>query len=566
MHRLLPILLLLGGVLAISACDREAVAVEDHHYEADLDAALAVIDSATIRNHIAILASDEMEGRGTGTRGEERAVNYIRDQMEAIGLEGGAPGGGFFQEVPLLGSTPVDISNLTFIAEDGTSEEFSFFDEFIASTDLDAEQAAIEGQLVFVGYGITNPGYDWDDYGDMDVTGKIIVSLVNDPPATADEPDLFQGDTLTYNGRWTYKYEEARRRGAQGALLIHTDELAGYPFQVLQAGARGEQIQLAGDMENPLQMKGWITRPVAERLAEMSGSSLDEWLAMAQNRDFEAFELPVEANLSSNFETRYFSGTNVIGRITGRDRPDEAVLYSAHHDHLGIDEDAIARGEDGIYSGAIDNASGVAMLLNIAQAFVQLDQAPQRSVYFVTVTAEESGLLGSQYYAENPSVPMARTIANVNVDSGNLFGATRDIVGIGAERSELMNYFREAAQAEGMSVTPDPQPGQGLYFRSDQLSFARAGVPGVFINTGRDFVGRPDGYADEIFARYRAEDYHQPSDMLRDDHLFGGIVQQARVAFRLGHRLADSTARPAWNPSEAFAETRRESERQAGIR
>jgi Zn-dependent M28 family amino/carboxypeptidase len=561
----LPLLAAMA-LLAVAACEPPAAVAEDDYEAPDLEAALAVIDSTTIREHIVTLSADYMEGRGTGTRGEERAVTYIREQMEAIGLEPGAPGGGYFQEVPLRGGTPTDVADLTLRADDGTAASFSFFDEFITSTDLDADSASINGRLVFVGYGITNSGYDWDDFGDVDVSGKIVVSLVNDPPATAEEPNLFQGDTLTYNGRWTYKYEEARRRGAQGALLIHTDELAGYPFQVLQASARGEQIMLASAMDNPLALKGWITRPVAERLAEMSGSSLDEWIEMAASRDFEAFELPVEAGLSATFETRYFSGTNVIGRITGSQRPDEAVLYTAHHDHLGIDEDLIAAGQDGIYSGATDNASGVAMLLNIAQAFLALEQAPQRSVYFVTVTAEESGLLGSQYYAENPSVPMARTIANVNVDSGNLFGRTEDIVGIGAERSELMNYLREAAAAEDMRVTPDPQPGQGLYFRSDQLSFARAGVPGIFVNTGRSFIGQPEGYADRVFAQYRQRDYHQPSDMLRDDHRFGGIVQQARVAFRLGHRLADSTIRPAWNPSEAFAETRAASEREAGIR
>jgi hypothetical protein len=559
MLRVLPFILLLGGLLAVAGCDQSAVA-DQYVAGADLDRALAVVDSATIRNHIAILSDDYMEGRGTGTRGEERAINYIREQMQAIGLEGGAPEGGFFQEVPLLGSTPAEVSDLTFRGEDGTAASFTFFDEFITSTDLDTTDASIDGQLIFVGYGITNPGYDWDDYGDIDVSGRIIVSLVNDPPQTAAEPNLFQGDTLTYNGRWTYKYEEARRRGALGALLIHTNEMAGYGFQVLQAGARGEQIQLAGEMENPLQLKGWITQPVAERLAEMSGSSLDEWISMSASRDFQAFELPVEANLSASFETRYFSGTNVVGKITGAERPQEAVVYSAHHDHLGIDHDLIARGEDGIYSGAVDNASGVAMLLNIAQAFKALDEAPQRSVYFVTVTAEESGLLGSQYFAENPPVAPGNMIANVNVDSGNLHGATHDIVGIGAERSELMRYFREAAAAEDMSVTPDPQPGQGLYFRSDQLSFARAGVPGVFINTGRDFVGKPSAYADSVFADYRQHRYHQPADMLQPDTPMGGIVQQTRVAFRLGHRLADSTARPQWNPGEAFVEARRQAE------
>jgi Zn-dependent M28 family amino/carboxypeptidase len=554
-------------MLVLAACDRD-VLIDDAAAPATpaVEAALATIDSVTIRNHIAVLADDYMEGRGTGTRGEERAVNYIREQMQEIGLEGGAPGGGFFQDVPLLGSTPVEVSDLVFRSADGLTASFTFLRDFIASTDLAETSASITGDLVFVGYGITAPGYDWDDYGDIDVTGKILVSLVNDPPATPEEPNLFQGDTLTYTGRWTYKYEEARRRGAQGVLLIHTDELAGYGFQVLQAGAAGEQIQLVDSAEEPLTLKGWITQPTAERLASMSGATLDQWITMAASRDFQAFELPIQADLSATFTTRRFNGTNVVGRISGRTTPEEAVVYTAHHDHLGIDEELIAAGRDGIYSGATDNASGVAMLLNIAQAFMALDEAPRRSVYFVTLTAEESGLLGSTYFAENPPVPAARMIANVNVDSGNLLGATRDIVGIGAERSDMLALLREAAAAEGMTVSPDTQPGQGLFFRSDQLAFARAGVPAVFINTGRDFIGQPPDYAERVFGEYRRERYHQPSDVLTDDMLFGGIVQQSRVAFRLGHRIADSTIRPQWQPAEAFGETRRQSEIAAGIR
>jgi Zn-dependent M28 family amino/carboxypeptidase len=559
----LPLLLVLLGLVALAACDRPIALPEGTPGASiNLDGPLAALDSATIRRHVAVLAADSMEGRGTGTRGEERAVRYIRDEMQRIGLEGGAPGGGFFQEVPLLGSTPVEVSDLVLTPTGAAPERFTFFDNFIASTDLDAEAASIEGSLVFVGYGITNPGYDWDDYKGLDVTGRILVSLVNDPPATRAEPNLFQGDTLTYNGRWTYKYEEARRRGARGMLLIHTDELAGYPFQVLQASARGEQIQLATPPENPLHLKGWITRPTAERLAGMAGTTLDAWIAAAASRDFRPVELPVEASLSARFTTRRFAGTNVIGRLPGREAPEEAVVYTAHHDHLGIDEDLIAAGQDGIYSGAVDNASGVAMLLALAEAFVQTEPRPRRSILFLTLTAEESGLLGSGYYAENPAVPMARTIANINVDSGNLFGRTEDIVGIGAERSEMMRYFREAAAAEGLSVTPDPQPNQGLFFRSDQLAFARAGVPAVFVNTGRRFEGRSEAWADSVFADYRQHRYHQPSDVLTDDMPFGGIVQQTRVAFRLGHRLADSDLRPAWNPAEAFAETRRQSEQE----
>lgn len=563
------LLALSGLVLLLAACGGESTdqpALSDTYDSSGIEAGLAVISEDTLHKDTATLADDYMEGRGTGTVGEERAIEHIRDRMIEAGLEGGAPDGTFFQEVPLLGSTPIEVSDLVFTNEDGTSASFTFFDDFIISTDLDTDSASLEGGLVFVGYGITNPGYDWDDYGNVDVSGKIIVSLVNDPPATADEPNLFEADTLTYNGRWTYKYEEARRRGARGAILIHTDELAGYPFQVLQSGARGEDIQLATPPENPLELKGWIIRPVAERLAELAGSSFDEWLELAASRDFQAIELPVEVSVSATFESRYFSGTNVIGRIAGADRPNEVILYTAHHDHLGIDHDLIAAGQDGIYNGAVDNATGVAMLLNIAEAFSALENPPARSIYFASVTAEESGLLGSQYYAENLGFSPANVIANINVDSGNLHGETTDIVGIGAERSKLIRYFTEAAEAEGLTVSPDQLPGQGLYFRSDQLSFARVGVPGVFVNTGRHFVGQPDDYAARIAQEYNQNHYHQPSDELRDYHTFYGLAQQTRVAFRLGHHLATTSARPAWRPSEAFAETRAATERESRIR
>ena len=525
------------------------------------EAALARIDSTTLYRHLAELASDAYEGRGTGTPGEERAVRYIAEQMRRSGLEGGAADGSFFQPVPLRGATPTDVGELVLTPDDTEPARLVFVDDFIASTDLDAPSAAVfAADLVFVGYGIENAGYDWDDYKDVDVRGKIVVAFVNDPPATAQEPGLFQADTLTYNGRWTYKYEEARRRGALGALLIHTPETAGYGFQVLAAGARGEQISLAEPPENALTVKGWLTQPAAERLALMAGTTLDAWLAQAAARDFQPQRLPVTASLDMAFTTRRFEGTNVIGRLGGAERPHEAVVYTAHHDHLGKDEALIAQGQDGIYNGAVDNASGVSMLLTLAEAFAAAPERPARTVLFATLTAEESGLLGSSHYAEHPVVPLANTIANINVDSGNLSGPTEDIVGIGAERSEMLGLLREAAAAEGMTVTPDNQPGQGSFFRSDQLAFARGGVPAAFVKTGHRFVGRPVGYADEVAADYRANRYHQPSDELQGDEPFGGLVQQTRVAFRLGWRLADSAIRPAWNPSEAFAQTRAASE------
>ncbi len=522
--------------------------------------ALVQIDSTTLYAHIAELSSDAYEGRGTGTPGEQKTVEYIAGQMEGMGLVGGAEDGSFFQSVPLRGATITDITPLTLTPDGGDPVELAFVDDFIASTDKDATSASIEdAELVFVGYGITNPGYDWDDFKDVDVTDKILVSFVNDPPATDAEPDLFQADTLTYNGRWTYKQEEARRRGALGVLLIHTEPTASYPFTVLSNGARGEDINLQAEPEGALEFKGWITEQVGEQLAEMAGTTLDAWFEEASSRDFQPQALPVTASAAMTLTTRTFEGTNVIGKIAGTSRADEAIIYTAHHDHLGKDDDLIAAGQDGIYNGAVDNASGVAMMLTIAKAFMA-SEAPARSVYFATLTAEESGLLGSMHYALHPVVPLANTIANVNVDSGNLNGATLDIVGIGAERSDMLGLLRQAAEAEGMTVTMDSNPNAGGFFRSDQLAFARGGVPAVFIKTGHEFVGQPEGYAQQIEEEYRSNRYHQTADELTDGMPFAGLVQQTRVAFRLGHMLATSSLRPQWKQSEAFAQTRAESE------
>ncbi|MEM8560163.1 MAG: M28 family peptidase, partial [Bacteroidota bacterium] len=402
MRHVFALPLLFALLVPLAACDEPADAPDTPSagtLTPTSDAILAAIDSVAIRAHIEALSSDAFEGRGTGTPGEANTIAYIAEQMEAAGLAPGAADGTFFQPVPLLGLTPVSIGNLVFVPDEGEPMLLDFVDEFIASTDHDTTAVTVEGAaLVFVGYGISNPGYDWDDYKDVDLSGKIMVSFVNDPPATEAEPNLFQADTLTYNGRWTYKYEEARRRGALGALLIHTGPTAGYPFLVLSGGARGEQISLATPPENPLDVQGWITQPVAERLLATAGLTLDDAFAMAATRDFEPLALPVRASLEMTFETRRFEGTNVIGKIEGATTPDEAVVVTAHHDHLGVDAAREAAGEDGIYNGAVDNASGVAMLLEMAEGMAAAEP-PARSIYFLTLSAEESGLLGAAHYA-----------------------------------------------------------------------------------------------------------------------------------------------------------------------
>ena len=563
-------LLVLLPLLALAACDdgsdaspAEVVAFDADAAPAPPEAALAAIDTTAHRQHDAVLASDDFGGRGTGTPGEQQTVDYVVEQFREAGLVGGMPDGSWTQDVPLRSVRVTEATPLTFTPTVGDPAQFAFVDDAALTTDTDADAVEIDAaDLVFVGYGITAPGYDWDDYGDTDVTGKVLVSFVNDPPATAEEPTLFQADTLTYNGRWTYKYEEARRRGARGMLLIHTEETAGYPFGVVASDAFGAHPSAAAPPEGALEVRGWISEAAGRALAEMAGASLEAWFDRAARRDFEPVELPVAMSVSMDLEqTADLVGQNVVAKLPGLS--EEAVVYGAHHDHLGTDEAREAAGEDGIYNGAIDNASGVAMMIEIAQAFAAAREAGgdlERTVYFVTFTAEEAGLLGSAYFAEHPPVPLAQMVANVNVDSGNLFGETDDIVGIGSERSDLRDLLVRVAGAEGMSVSDDAAPNQGLFFRSDQLAFARGGVPAVFINTGDRYRGRPADYGAQVRDAYRADRYHQPADELTDDLRFDGVLQQTRIAFRLGYALAASDLAPQWRPSEAFAETRRQSQ------
>lgn len=562
MHLLLALLVVLAAGCAPAAVAPRPAAGP----AAAPTAGLAVLsDTTALRAHTTVLSSDAFEGRGTGTRGEQMTVDYVVARFREIGLEGGMPDGSFIQRVPLRSIRLQEGAQLAFRAPGAaTGVEVEVGPHATVVTDGEAPAVRLDGErVVFVGYGITNPGERWDDYKDADVRGAVLVGFVNEPPATAAEPRLFGADTLTYNGRWTYKYEEARRRGARAMFLIHTEPTASYPFSVLNGDVFGVHTTGEGrPADGVLDARGWIDEPTARRLAEASGSTLDAWFAMAATRDFRPVELPVRAHAAFAFEhAAGVVGQNVVGRLPGTTHAHEAVVYGAHHDHLGIDEERVARGEDGIYNGAIDNATGVAMMIEIARAFAALPQRPARSVYFVTFSAEESGLLGSDHFVRHAPVPPRHMIANVNVDSGNLFGATDDIVGIGSERSEMRRLLRAAAAAEGMTVTDDNQPNAGLFFRSDQLAFARAGVPAVFLGTGDRFRGRPADFGARVRAEYRSQHYHQPSDELRPEHRFDGLLQQTRVAFRLGHAIAAAPGlRPAWREGEAFGETRRASE------
>ena len=514
------------------------------------------MDSLTIRNHLQELSSDAYEGRGTGSIGEEKARNYIANAFRSANLIPLGEDGTFFQKVKLRSIKGESFFPLAFTHDNGQGALLKFVDEFILTTDIEQNQdlwyAQNSAKLVFVGYGVQSGAENWDDFKGVDVKGKVLVGFVNDPPATPQEPNRFKAGAMTYFGRWTYKFEEARRRGALGMLLIHTTPTASYPFQVLSATARNPQISLQGNPQGALAMRGWLTQDAGEELAAMVGSTLDKWFAMAAQRDFRPIELPVTVHANMKYEKSIFESANVIAGIKGSENPHETLIFTSHHDHLGMGREVNG---DKIYNGAIDNASGVAMQLAMAKAIQESGWQPKRSLVFMTVTAEESGLLGSQWYAENPLLPLDKTLANINIDSGNAYGETEDFTGLGSEQSDIEYFLKTVATEQKLSLVPDPNPNAGSFFRSDQLNFARKGVPAVFLNSGKRYKGRPDSYYTEKQAEYLARRYHQPTDEFNPDWQMSGFIQVMKIATHLAYLLDNSTIYPQWKSNADFKRT-----------
>lgn len=518
------------------------------------------INEDFLRGHIKFLSDDQLEGRGTGAPGGELSAKYIAAQLEAMGLKGGARDGSFFQPVSLVGVKADPSTTLTIRASGGKSESFKFAEEFVAFTGAQAADVDVNAELVFVGYGIDAPEQRWNDYkGDArDYRGKILVMMVNDPPATAAEPNLFGGRALTYYGRWTYKFEEAARRGAAGVILLHTDESAGYPWSVVRTSNGSWRFDIArgdGDSTPYLKMRSWMTNDSARRLMQLAGQNLDELRRQAASRDFQPVRLNLTAAIEIKSEVKRVKAPNVVGVLRGRDPKlrDEYVIYSAHWDHLGIGEPN-KRG-DRIYNGAVDNASGVAAVLAIAQALTRLpaNERPRRSILFLFPTAEEQGLFGAEWYSRNPVVPLRKTAANVNLDSMNILGETRDFVPLGAERSTLRAVVEAVARERGMIVSPDQRPEQGSFYRSDHFPLAKVGVPSISLKEGKDFLGRPKGWGEEQFKAYNTANYHQPSDEYSDSWNLKGMIQSAEIALSIGRRIADAPEMPRFNPDDEFA-------------
>ena len=520
------------------------------------------INEATLKAHIRFLSDDLLEGRGTGARGGEIAAKYIASQLEAIGAKGAAPNGSFFQPVSLVGVKADPNTTLTISGANG-SDSFKFADDFVAFTGAQTENVDVDADLVFVGYGISAPEQNWNDYkgNDADYRGKILVMLVNDPPATPQEPNLFAGKTLTYYGRWTYKYEEAARRGAVGAILLHTDESAGYPWSVVRTSNgswRFDIARTANDTTPFLQFRSWVTDPAARRIMKLAGQDLDALRAAAARRDFKPVNLGLKGKLDLKSEVKRVAAPNVAGIIEGSDPQlrNEYVVYSAHWDHLGVG--APDKNGDTIYNGALDNASGCAVVLAIAEHLASLPpaQLPKRSSLFLFPTAEEQGLLGAEWYSQHPLVPLDKTAANINLDSMNVLGPTKDFTPLGADRSTLKGIVEAVAKEMGLTVSPDPHPEQGSFFRSDHFPFAKVGVPSISLKEGSDYVGHTKEWGEEQFRAYNNAHYHQPSDEMSADWDYRGMIQEAEIAMAIGRKIADAPTKPKFNPGDEFAKTR----------
>lgn len=516
-------------------------------------AAAAAITPAQLRAHVKFLASDLLEGRGPGTRGDALAQEYVARELEALGLEPAAPGGGWLQKVPMVGIETRIVEPLAFEGSGGTFAPAP--EQYVANVATPVPAVALKGvEVVFVGYGIVAPEFQWDDYAGADVRGKIVLVMNNDPE---DDPALFAGKTRLYYGRWTYKYEEAARHGAAGAIVIHTTPSAAYPWAVVQNSWAGPQFELPPAGEPELQARFWTTDDASKRLVALGGQDLDSLRAAAQRRGFKPVPLGVKASVGLAAEVTHIESANVIGRLPGSDPAlaGHAVLFTAHHDHLGRKPGK--PGEDDIYNGAVDNATGVAGILGVAKAAAALPRAPARSLLFAAVAGEEQGLLGSRWLAAHPPIPAGRIDAEFNVDAMNVFGRTKDVTVVGLGRSSLDGLVAGVAAWQGRVVKGDAFPEHGSYYRSDHFELAKVGVPAAYIGGGTDFVGKPEGWGKENAQAWQRAHYHQPSDDWKDAYDLSGMVDDARLVFFSGVRAANTPAAPRWNPGNEFEPARK---------
>jgi Zn-dependent M28 family amino/carboxypeptidase len=539
----------LCALAGCAAADRSASGVDTPVSMEVMQPALDHFSGAGLLRRIEALAHDSMEGRAPGTRGEERTVRYLESEFRRMGLAPGNPDGTYIQNVPLVSVTPLVTATLSI---DGRAVALEGVRDFIASSRrVTPEVTVSNSDLVFVGYGVVAPEYDWDDYKDVDVTGKTIVMLVNDPGYATQDESLFRGRAMTYYGRWTYKYEIAAEKGAAAAIIIHETGPAGYPFEVLSSGFQRASFDIKSPDDNMsrVAVQAWMPEPAIRNYLGRMGHDFDALKQAALRRDFRPVELGAQANFELRQQFSEVESRNVVAKIEGARRPDEFIVYTAHWDHLGMDT---TRAGDQIFNGAVDNASGTAKIMEIAEAFTKLAERPDRSILFLSVTAEEQGLLGAKYYAENPLYPLAKTVANINVDGMNQWGRTEDIVVVGRGNSTLDDVLAEAAATQNRRLEPDAEPEKGFYYRSDHFEFAKQGVPALYVDAGTAFIGKPEGYGQQKRDEYTANDYHKPSDEIKPDWDLSGAVEDAQLLFQVGYRVSQRAAFPEWSPGAEF--------------
>ncbi len=563
----------LGIVAAILASDSRSGKPAD---QPSLESASKAISAPALLEDIKTLSSNEFEGRAPATRGEQLTVDFLLSRFKEIGLAPGNPDGTYVQNVPLVGIKADPSAELVFSKADSAAGESAeggmgkssamhlrFGPDFVAFTRHADPEVSIHAPLVFVGYGVVAPEYHWDDYKDVDVRGKVLVMLINDPQIpdphdpTRLDPDMFKGRAMTYYGRWTCKFEIAAAKGAAGALIIHETDTAGYPWAVVEGSNTPEQFSLvtADQGRSRAAIEGWITTEKAKALFAAAGQDFGALHRAAIRPDFKPVPLGMDASLTLHNAIRTIESHNVAGKLEGSDTKvrNQYVIYSAHWDHLGV---GLPVNGDNIYHGAVDNASGVAGLIELAKAFTAVEPKPRRSILFLSVTAEEKGLLGSQYYAEHPLYLLRDTLANINMDGLNVHGKTRDVTEIGLGNSQLDDYIKQAAAEQGRTVRPDPEPEKGFYFRSDHFNFAKVGVPALDPDAGVDYFGRPEGWGLKQLEDYTANDYHKPSDVIKPDWDLSGAVEDLQLLFAVGYRVADAERFPEWSPDSEFRATR----------
>lgn len=504
----------------------------------------------SLKQHIKVLASDEFMGRKPFSIGETKAVEYIKNTFEKIGLEPGN-GNSFLQDVPLVEITPNADAAMKVVSTKG-SFELKKTEDFVISTEsTDSIISLNNDELVFAGYGVVAPEYNWNDYAGLDVKGKVVLVMVNDPGFGTNDSTLFKGNTMTYYGRWTYKYEEAARQGAKACLIIHNTKAASYPFSVVQNswGTSNLFLDKRGSKEHSLALQGWVSGDAAKKLLTAAGKDTTI-LASANVKGFKALDLGLKLSLNVKVKAVYNMSHNVIAKLTGSKRPDEYIIYTAHWDHLGVGKkDATG---DSIYNGAIDNASGSAALLEIAKAFKSLKQKPERTVIFLSVTAEEQGLLGSAYYAHHPIYPLNKTVANLNMDGINAFGKTNDIMIVGQGQNEVEDYVAEVAKSQGRYISKEEHLEAGHYYRSDHFNFAKVGVPALDCSSGTDFIGKEKAYGEKLREDYVNNHYHKPADEFDASWTFDGGIMDIQMLFLVGKKIANESTFPKWKNGSEF--------------